>query len=178
MSAKLNGTDLKRLHRDWRRRTEGRLALVLDHVQSPFNVGAIVRTAAAYRVDHVWVAAGTPALNDTKVGKTALGCERFLTWSAVPKAVEAVEEARRAGYTTVAVELADDAVPLHQLELDADTCLVVGNEDHGVAAAALAACDAVGYLPQLGRVGSLNVSTAAALAIYEVRRRAWTASST
>jgi tRNA (guanosine-2'-O-)-methyltransferase len=51
---------------------------------------------------------------------------------------------------------------------------VVGNEDHGVAAAALAACDAVAFLPQLGRVGSLNVSAAAALAIYEVRRRAWT----
>lgn len=173
-AAKLGSTDLKRLHREWRRRTEGRLALVLDHVQSPFNVGAIVRTAAAYRVDHVWVAAGTPALSDAKVGKTALGCERFLTWSSTAKAVDGVAEARSAGYTTVAIELVDGGVPLHELALERDTCLVVGNEDHGVAAAALAACDAVAFLPQLGRVGSLNVGTAAALAIYEVRRRAWT----
>jgi tRNA (guanosine-2'-O-)-methyltransferase len=172
--AKLGSTDLKRLHRDWRRRTEGRLALVLDHVQSPFNVGAIVRTAAAYRVDHIWAAAGTPALTDTKVGKTALGCERFVTWSSTAKAVDGVEEARAAGYSTVAIELADGGVPLHELALGGDTCLVVGNEDHGVAAAALAACDAVAFLPQLGRVGSLNVSAASALAIYEVRRRAWT----
>ncbi len=50
---------------------------------------------------------------------------------------------------------------------------MLGHEDHGVSQAALAATDAVAYLPQLGRVGSLNVATAAALAIYEMRRREW-----
>ena len=48
----LDGTGLKRLHREWRHRTAGRLALVLDNVQSPFNVGAIVRTAGAN--DYRW----------------------------------------------------------------------------------------------------------------------------
>ncbi|MEY2570304.1 MAG: tRNA (guanosine-2-O-)-methyltransferase, partial [Acidimicrobiaceae bacterium] len=42
----LDGTGLKRLHREWRRRSSGRVALVIDSVQSPFNLGAIVRTAA------------------------------------------------------------------------------------------------------------------------------------
>ena len=54
-----------------------------------------------------------------------------------------------------------------------NVCLVVGNEDHGIAAAALEACDAVAFLPQLGRIGSLNVATAAGIALYEVRRRSW-----
>jgi tRNA (guanosine-2'-O-)-methyltransferase len=173
MSRKLGSTDLKRLHRDWRRRTSGRLGLVLDQVQSPFNVGAIVRTAAAYRVDDVWVAAGTPPLDDPKVGKTALGCDRFLTWTSVPKGADAVAAASAAGYTTVAIELTDDAVPLHALPHHGELCLVVGNEDHGIAAAALEACDAVAFLPQLGRIGSLNVATAAGIALYEVRRRSW-----
>lgn len=173
MVRKLGSTDLKRLHREWRRRTSGRLALVLDRVQSPFNVGAIVRSAAAYRVDHVWAAAGTPALDGAKVGKTALGCERFLTWSVTDQAAAAVAQAREAGYTVVGLELTDEAVPLHELRAGPDICLVVGNEDHGLSTATLAACDASAYLPQLGRVGSLNVATAASTAIYELRRQGW-----
>ncbi len=90
----------------------------------------------------MWAVNGTPSLDEAKVGKTALGCERFLTWSVGAHAVDAVTEAGAAGYTTVAIELTDEAVPLHELGLGPDTCLVVGNEDHGLAAATLAACDA------------------------------------
>ena len=51
---------------------------------------------------------------------------------------------------------------------------IVGHEDRGLSAAVLAACDQVAFIPQLGRIGSLNVATATAIALYEVRRRAWT----
>jgi len=170
----LDGTGLKRLHRDWRRRTEGRVALVLEDVQNPFNVGAIVRTAAAYRVDQVWCAGGTPPLDSPKVGRTALGCERYLSWTVEPDAAAAIERARAAGHEVVGLELAAGAQPLHEAGLAADVCLVLGHEDHGVRAATLAACDRVVYVPQLGRVGSLNVATAAAIACYELRRRTWT----
>lgn len=173
MSKQLDGTGLKRLHRSWRQRSGGRVALVLDGVQGPFNVGAIVRTAAAYRVERLWLAGATPPLTASSVQKTALGTDRYVTATRVDKGVQAVDEARAAGYRVIAIELTDDARPLHELELGDATCLVVGHEDHGVAAATLTAVDAVAYLPQLGRVGSLNVATAAALAIYEVRRREW-----
>ena len=53
----LDGTGLKRLHRDWRRRTDGRVALLLDGVASTYNVGSILRTAAAERVEHLWFTA-------------------------------------------------------------------------------------------------------------------------
>ena len=170
----LDGTGMKRLHRDWRRQTEGRLALVLDDVQGPFNVGAIFRTAAALRADDVWLAGRTPEPDDTKVGKTALGTQRYLTFHRAELVLQAIEAARPAGYQVVAVELADGAVPLQDLALGPATCLVVGHEDRGCAPATLDACDAVAFLPLLGKVGSLNVATAAAMASYEVRRRAWT----
>ena len=76
----LDGTGMKRLHREWRRRTDGRLALVLDGVGNPFNVGAIVRTAAAERVDHLYLGSATAPDHD-KVNKTALGTARYLTWT-------------------------------------------------------------------------------------------------
>ncbi len=169
----LDGTGMKRLHREWRRRTDGRLALVLDDVEGPFNVGAIIRTAAALRIDDVWLAGRTPEPGDTKVGKTALGTQRYLTFHRAPDAGAAVTAARSAGYQVVAIELAEGAEPLHALTLGDATCLVLGHEDRGLSAATLGACDAVAYLPLLGKVGSLNVATAAAIACYEARRQAW-----
>ncbi len=171
----LDGTGMKRLHREWRRRTERRLAVVLDDVQGPFNVGAIIRTAAALRADDVWLAGHTPDPDDAKVGKTALGTQRYLTFHRTSGALDAVEAARAAGYQVVAIELADGATPLHEVTLGAATCLVVGHEDRGCSPATLDACDATAYLPLVGKVGSLNVATAAALACYEARRQEWTA---
>jgi tRNA (guanosine-2'-O-)-methyltransferase len=170
----LDPTGLKRLHREWRRETTGRLALVLDSVQSPFNVGAILRTAAAYRVEHVWLAGATPPPESASVRKTALGTDRYLTITAVERGVEAVDAARAEGYRVVGIELVDDARPIHELKLGDAACLVVGNEDHGISAAVLRACDDVAFLPQLGKVGSLNVATAASIALYEARRQEWT----
>jgi tRNA (guanosine-2'-O-)-methyltransferase len=169
----LDGTGMKRLHREWRRRTEGRLGVVLDDVQGPFNVGAIIRTAAAFRVEDVWLAGRSPDPDDGKVGKTALGTQRYLTFHRADTAATAIDAARTAGYRVVALELADQAVPLHALERGLDTCLVVGHEDRGCAPATLDACDAVAFVPLLGKVGSLNVATAASIALYELRRQRW-----
>lgn len=171
----LDGTGMKRLHRQWRSATVGRLALILDGLGTPVNVGSIVRTAAAYRVDHVWLAGPTPTFDSPGVAKTALGTDRYLTSTVTASALEAIEAAHKQGYWVIGIELADQAVPLHDMTLTGDVCLVIGHEDHGIGKAAIAACDAVGYLPMLGKVGSLNVAMAAGLAMYEARRQSWTA---
>jgi tRNA (guanosine-2'-O-)-methyltransferase len=175
----LGPTDQKRLHRAWQRRTDQRLALLLDSVQSPFNVGSIARTAAALRVEHLYLAGASASPAHPKAGKTALGTERYLQWSEYATGVEAVEAARDDGFWLVGLELADGATPLHELAIPANQpiCVAVGHEDHGLAPSVLAAVDAVAYIPQLGRVGSLNVATASAIALYEIRRRAWEGSS-
>jgi tRNA (guanosine-2'-O-)-methyltransferase len=171
----LDGTGLKRLHRAWRDRTSGRLALILDGLGTPANVGAIVRTAAAYRVERLWRAGSTPSLSAPGVAKTALGTDRYVPSTAVASGADAVAAAHEDGFTVVGIELCEGAVPLHELALPDAVCLAVGHEDHGLARATIDACDHVAFLPMLGRVGSLNVATATALAIYEVRRRSWSA---
>ncbi|MBI1845159.1 MAG: TrmH family RNA methyltransferase [Actinobacteria bacterium] len=170
----LGSTELKRLHRSWRARSHRRLALLLDNVQGPFNVGGIVRMAAAERVDHLYLVGATPPLDAAKVGKTALGTERYVTWSMFDTLPEALDRIKGDGYALIGIELADQAVPLHEIALTGDVCLAVGHEDHGLSALTLAACDAAAYIPQMGRVGSLNVAQAASIAIYEARRREWT----
>ena len=169
----LDGTGMKRLHREWRRRTDGRVALVLDDVQGPFNVGAIIRTAAALRVDDVWLAGHTPDPDDAKVGKTALGTQRYLTFHRADTTIAAIDAARAAGYRVVGLELADGAAPAARA--GAGRRDVPRRRPRGPRAAARPRwrpATTVAFLPLLGKVGSLNVATAASIALYELRRQA------
>jgi tRNA (guanosine-2'-O-)-methyltransferase len=170
----LGPTELKRLHREWNRRSTRRIALLLDGVGSPFNIGSIVRTAAALRVERVYLAGGALSPAHPKAGRTSMGTERYLQWTAFGRGPDAVAAAHADGYRVVGLELADGAVPIHDLNVDGDMCLAIGHEDHGLPPATLDACDEVTFVPQLGRVGSLNVATATAMALYELRRRDWT----
>jgi len=169
----LSPTDLKRLHREWRRRTEGRVALILDGVMTPVNVGSIVRLAAAYGASPLWLAGSTVHPSHPGARKTAMGTDRFVEVVSGVAMADAAVQAREQGFRVVGVELATGAVPFHELEITGDTCLVLGNEDHGLSSAALAGCDTLVYLPLVGKVGSLNVATAAGIALYELRRREW-----
>ena len=169
----LRPTDVKRLNRGWRRSTQARIALLLDSVTQPFNVGSIARSAAAFGVEHLWLCGNSTPLDHPAVGKTALGTERFLSWEREPSPADAARAASAAGLRVVAVELAAGAVPLFDAPLDGDVCLAIGNEDHGCSPALLAVCDAAAYIPQVGRVGSLNVAIAAAIALADTRRREW-----
>ncbi len=169
----LDPTGLKRLHRDWRRKTTQQISLILDSVQTPYNVGTIIRTSAALGVEHLWLVGSTESPNHNKTNKTAMGTQRYVEFTTVDTPTEAISAAKADGYTVVGIELADEAVPLHEVDLSGKICLVVGHEDRGLSKEALALLDGAGYIPQTGKVGSLNVGVAASIAIAEARRQAW-----
>lgn len=173
MRKQLRPTDVKRLNRTWRRNTENRLSLILESVTGPFNVGSIFRSAAAFGVDQIWLAGNATPPTNPKAGKTALGTERLVTWHEAVPALDAVKAAKDDGYVVLAIELTAEAVPLHRADFGRDVCLVVGSEDHGCSPAVLETVDGVCYIPQVGRVGSFNVSVAAAIALAEARRQEW-----
>ena len=76
----LRPTDVKRLNRDWRRRTSGRLGRLVESVTQPFNTGSIIRSDAAFGVEHLWLAGNATLPTHRNVAKTALGTERLLPW--------------------------------------------------------------------------------------------------
>jgi tRNA (guanosine-2'-O-)-methyltransferase len=170
----LTPTETKRLQREWRRRTERPLGLLLDDVQTPYNVGAILRTAASFRVSHLWLSGSSATPEHDKTRKTSLGTERLVPWSVVASVSAGAAEARSDAMEVVGLELATGAEPVHASAFAPDgLCLVVGHEDRGLSKEALAVCDRFVYVPAPGKVGSLNVATAAAIALYEARRREW-----
>ena len=169
----LGPTEVKRLNRSWRQQAQATVGLLLDSVSQPFNVGSIIRTAAAFGVERIWLCGDTAPPEHPQARRTALGTGRLSRSSGSRAAARPRPPRRAAGLRVIAIELAQDAVPLHEAPLDGDVCLALGHEDRGCSAALLAAADAVAYIPQLGRVGSLNVAAAAAIALAETRRREW-----
>mgnify|MGYP006115470865 CR=1 FL=1 len=173
MNQNLTGTELKRLHREWRKKPKGNLSIIICGVQGPHNIGSILRSSAAERVDQIWFSSNATTPENPKVGKTALGSERYLKWEETISTSQAIEEARSQGYKVVALELATDSVPIQEADLNGDICIVVGHEDRGLEPEILAECDFSTFIPQLGKIGSLNVAVATAIAIYEIRRQGW-----
>ncbi len=163
-------TQIKRVNREWRRQTAGSLSLALVNLSNPFNVGSIYRTAAVLGVDTIHLVGATPGPEQAKVHKTGLGTEHGVETVRVP-ALQGVSG------RLVAVELADEAVPIHEFAFADGDVLVLGSEGHGLPPSALAVCAAAVFVPQPGRVASLNVAMAATLAIYEVRRQEWLANA-
>ena len=80
----------------------------------------------------------------------------------------AVSQLKESGYTIIAVELSDTAVPYHTFTYPQKTCLVVGHEDHGVTKATLGVCDAAVFLPMYGKGQSLNVHVAFSIVLYHI----------
>jgi tRNA (guanosine-2'-O-)-methyltransferase len=117
---------VKRLNRSWRRATGARVALLLDSVTQPFNVGMIVRSAAAFGAEHIWLCGNSAPLDHPSAAKTALGTQRLLSWEREPDPVAAAKAARADGLRVVAIEQAAGAYPLHEAPLHGDICLVLG----------------------------------------------------
>jgi len=169
----LDGTELKRLHRQWRKQIDLDTALLLDSVQTPFNVGSILRTSAAYGVSHIWLTGNATPPDHPKAAKTALGTSRYLDWTTSASIDDALGSIYESEFDLVGVELADEATPIHKATFPNKPCLAFGHEDRGLSKDILAACKTVVFIPQRGRIASLNVAMAVGIALYEVHRQQW-----
>ncbi|HKX19374.1 MAG TPA: 23S rRNA (guanosine(2251)-2'-O)-methyltransferase RlmB [bacterium] len=154
-----------------RRRAERPFLLVLDGIEDPHNLGAVIRTAEAAGAHGVVIprrrAAGlTPAVARASAGATA-----HLAVAGVGNLTSALEELKRAGVWIIgadseAVERYDDGA------LEPPVAVVVGAEGRGLHRLVRDRCDRLVRIPMRGQVRSLNVSVAAALLLYEVAKRA------
>ncbi|MBD2097941.1 RNA methyltransferase [Trichocoleus sp. FACHB-591] len=148
------------------------LVVCASLVQNPANLGGLCRTAEAFRVGAVVVAdlALTQNLAFRNLAVSAHHWQPLeaCSVSALPAWIAAQQQA---GYSAIALDLRADAVPLSGFSFPRRSVLVLGRELTGIPAEIANLCDLAIAIPQFGMVESLNVQTAAAIAMYEYGRQ-------
>ncbi len=151
---------------------EARTVVVCEDIVDHTNVGAILRCAAALGVDAVLLAPRCADPLYRRAVKVAMGAVFALPWTRLPDWFDALPDLSRRGFTTVALTLADDALPLEEAVRGLEkVALVLGSEGHGLSQRWERSADRRAVIPMRAGVDSLNVAAAAAVACYETARR-------
>ena len=148
----------------------GAFLLLLDGVTDPQNLGALVRSAHALGVHGVVLPKDRAASVTPAAFKAAAGALEHCPVARVTNLTRALEQLKQAGIWTVALA-ADGDRELSDIDLTSPIAIVVGSEGTGVRPLVRKTCDHVARIPMSGKVGSLNVSAAGAIALYEVARQ-------
>jgi tRNA G18 (ribose-2'-O)-methylase SpoU len=149
-----------------------RTVLVLEDIVDHTNVGAILRSGAALGVDAVLLSPRCADPLYRRSVKVAMGAVFSLPWTRVDDWYDALPDLSRRGFTTVAMTLAPDAVPLEDAVRGLDrVALVLGGEGHGLTPRWEQAADRRAIIPMAPGIDSLNVAAATAVACYALQRR-------
>ncbi len=145
--------------------------VAVDGVTDPQNLGAILRTAEVAGATGALLPRHRSALLTPAAVKAAAGAIEHLPIALVAGIPSALEQASRAGVWSVGLD-GDGPTPIHDLPVaDASVVLVLGAEGRGISRLARDRCDVLAHIPMFGKLDSLNVSAAAAVACFELARR-------
>lgn len=145
------------------------VVVVLDEVTDPHNVGAIMRSMATFGARAMIVHKyNAPTVTGT-IAKIATGAAEHIPMVVVTNLAATLEELQLAGFYVLGLD-EKATVSLTAVPRDRSVALVLGAEGHGLRPKTRSVCDAIAAIPSLGPIASLNVSNAAAIALYEVTR--------
>lgn len=144
--------------------------IILDQIEDPHNLGAIIRSAESFGFDGVIIPERRSASVSPIVYKTSAGAINNINVIMVKNINRAIEEIKEAGFWVYGLA-GEASSPIDKTDLKGKVCLVVGNEGKGLSRLVRENCDILINIPMKGFVNSLNASVASAIAMYEVLRQ-------
>jgi 23S rRNA (guanosine2251-2'-O)-methyltransferase len=151
-------------------RSERPFLLILDEIEDPHNLGALIRTAECAGAHGVIVPKHRSAPISATVTKTSAGATAHIPIALVTNIVTTIDELKKEGLWITGLDAAGEKL-YTQVEYTGPTALVVGNEGRGIRRLVKEHCDFLVRIPLLGKIASLNASVAGAIVMYEVVRQ-------
>lgn len=152
-----------------RKKGEDPFLILLDGIEDPHNLGAIIRTANLAGAHGVIIPKRRAAGLTATVAKTSSGALNYTPVAKVTNLSAAIEELKKEGLWFVCADMGGES--MYRLKLDGPIGLVVGGEGEGVGRKLRDTCDMAASIPMKGEIGSLNASVAAGVLAYEIVRQ-------
>ncbi|ASZ11595.1 RNA methyltransferase [Chitinophaga pendula] len=150
---------------------QANLTVVLENVQDPHNISAVMRTCDAVGIQEIYVLNNKIPRHKKWGAKSSSSAAKWLTVHQFTE-VEECMTALRAKYDKIfTTHLSSDAVSLYDIDFTGSVALVFGNEHGGLSEEIRALADGNFIIPQMGIIRSLNISVACAVSIYEAMRQ-------
>ncbi len=148
---------------------EPKFLVILDHLEDPHNLGAIIRTCEAAGVDAIVMPKDRQVQVNATVMKTSVGTLDNMNIVSVTNLVQTIGILKKAGFWIVGTAL-ENSIDYRDIDYSSKIALVIGNEGSGMSRLVTKSCDYVAKIPMYGKTNSLNASVAAGIMIYEVIR--------
>ena len=155
---------------DFLKNTNDGFLIILDHIEDPHNLGAIIRTCEAAGVDGIILPKDRSATVNATVLKTSVGTTENVKIAQVTNLVQAIQELKESGYWIVGTDMTN-STDYRKIDYTGKTAIIIGNEGSGMSRLVRESCDFIARIPMYGKVNSLNASVSAGIMIYEVLRQ-------
>ena len=143
--------------------------VILDHIEDPHNLGAIIRTVEASGIDGIIIPKNrTVDVNDT-VMKTSVGALFNVSISQVTNLNQTIKILKQNGFWIIGTDM--DGLDYRSIDYPEKSALVIGSEGFGMSRLIKESCDYIVKIPMNGKINSLNASVAAGIMIYELIRK-------
>jgi 23S rRNA (guanosine2251-2'-O)-methyltransferase len=144
--------------------------LILDTIQDPHNVGAIIRTAECCGIKSIITTTHNSSPINQTVIKTSAGAFEYVKICQVNNLANTIDELKKQGFWIIGSQLKDSKNFL-ELDYKFPLALIVGNEEKGIRKLTAEKCDYLISIPMFGKIQSLNVSVATGIILYEINKR-------
>lgn len=151
-------------------RNEDPFVLILDKIEDPHNLGAIIRSAECMGVHGIIIQKRNACLVTDTVEKVAAGACSYVKVARVTNITESLKKLKEYGLWIYGLDMAGES-NIYDTKLEGAIGIVVGNEGEGISRLVKENCDVLMKIPMTGKINSLNASVSAAISIYEVVRQ-------
>ena len=147
---------------------ENAVVLILDHLEDPHNLGAIIRTSEAAGVNGIIIPKDRSVSINSTVMKTSAGALENMKIVMVTNLNQTIKDLKEKGFWIVGTDM--EGRDFREIDYSGKIGVVIGNEGNGMSNSVSKSCDFIAQIPMYGKINSLNASVAAGIMIYEVIR--------